>query len=113
MTLNRQLDLQSLFGVQNVPGLGYVQAGVSGGALGDEAAVMMISGVGAADDQRQVAVNPATGAVQRIAGAGLGLVAALTQPVTFIGVTLPLWLWLAILISGVGVAGWYFFMRKK
>lgn len=104
-------DIGSLFGAQHVPGLGFVQVG-GGTHLGDESAVMMISGVGVGSEGRQVAVDPVTGAVQSVTGVGMNLLSALKQPVTFVGITLPLWLWLAILISGVGIAGYLYFFKR-
>lgn len=111
-------NLQNLFGgVQYVAGLGYVGAPVPNalnGApqLGDDASVMMISGLGAADDQRQVQVD-AQGNAQSVAGAGFSLRAALQQPVTIASVTLPLWAWLLIAAGVIGVAGYYFLLKKK
>lgn len=104
-----------MFGAVHVPGFGYVQGQGLGnaGQLGDDASVMMISGLGAGDDQRQVAVDPATGKVQSVTGAGFSLQAALTQPVTIGGMTLPLWGWLLVLTGVVGVAGYMFFFKKK
>lgn len=105
-----QPDLRGLFGgsLQHVPGLGYVSAGGSG-PLGDEAAVMMISGVGEGEggDPRQRA---SAASIDRGAQT---LRSILTQPVQIGGLTQPLWVWLLAATGIVGAAGWYFFLKKK
>ena len=111
-----QASAAALFGtgVQYVPGLGYVgpQVPKNGvGALGDDASVMMISGVGAADDQRNYVVDE-QGKVQSVTGAGFKLTVALKQPVTIGSVTLPLWAWLLV-GAGVLSVGAYFLLFKK
>lgn len=104
-----------MFGATHVPGFGYVQQSGLGnaGQLGDDASVMMISGLGSTDDQRQIAVNPQTGAVQSITGAGLSVQAALTQPVEILNIKLPLWVWLVLGGGALGAAVWFFMMKKK
>ena len=102
-------DLNSLFGggLQHVPGIGYVNAPGGGGALGSEADVMMISGLGAeADAQGRVS----SASIDR---GSQTLRSILTQPVTVGSVTQPLWLWLLGAIGVAGFAGWWFFLRKK
>ena len=74
---------------------------------------MMISGVGAADDQRQIAVNKETGVVESIKGGGFRLSVALKQPVVIGNITLPLWAWWLIAAGAMGVAGYFFLFRKK
>jgi len=114
-----QAQAAALFGtgIRYVPGFGYVGApvpnGVAGGALGDDASVMMISGLGASDDQRQVAVNEATGAVESVKGAGYRLGVALKMPVTIGSVTLPLWVWLLGTGTVLSTAAYYFLFKKK
>ena len=103
-------SLQSLFGadVQFVPGLGYVNApNGSGAGLGDDAAVMMVSGVdglGAGAPQR--------GSSTAISIGTSSLMTALKQNVTIGGITQPLWVWLLVAGGAAGVAGWWFWLRK-
>ena len=115
--MNPQFDLQSLFGVQMAPGgMGYVQqVGNAPNALGDEASVMMISGApgfNGLGSQATLVADPATGLIPTATGVALSLGNALRTPVTFLGITLPLWAWVGLIISGIGIAGWYFFIRK-
>ena len=108
---------QPFAGVQWVPGLGYVSSnsGASGLAgtsqLGDDASVMMISGVGS--DARNVQVNQETGVVEKVTGAGFRLGVALKQPVVIGNITLPLWAWLLIAAGAMGLAGYFFLFKKK
>lgn len=112
-----QAQAAALFGtgIQYVPGLGYVgpQAPNALGKLGDADAVMMINGIGSADDQRQVAIDPATGGVQAVTGAGFTLKAALTQPVTILGVTLPMWAWVLVAGGVLSIGAYYMLFHKK
>lgn len=108
---NQPANLQQLFsGVRWVPGLGYV-GGASGNQLGDDASVMMISGLGS--DARQVSVDAATGAVVGAQGGAFNLMAALRQPVKIGAIELPLWAWLLIGAGALGVAGYFLLFKKK
>lgn len=113
-----QAQAAALFGtgIRYVPGLGYVGPQVPGpmgspGPLGDDASVMMISGL--ASEGRQVAVDPASGAVAKVTGAAFTLRAALTQPVRIGSLELPLWAWLLIGAGVLSVAGYYMLFNKK
>lgn len=108
---NQQAALQNLFGATHVPGLGFVQSSQGPTHLGDDASVMMISGLGS--ESRNVQTDAATGAVTRVTGAGWTLQAALTQPVKLFGIELPLWVWLLIASGVIGVAGYFMFLKKK
>lgn len=114
-----QSQAAALFGagIQWVPGLGYVSSGqqlAGGGKLGDDAAVMMISGTGQmGSDSRNVTVNKETGVVEKVTGAGFSLKAALTQPVRIGSLELPLWAWLLIGAGVLSVAGYYMLFKKK
>ncbi len=101
------VNINALFGgsLQHVPGVGYVNATQGGTAavngLGDEAAVMMISGV---DERVQSAsVDVATFTLSKL----------LTQPVKIGPVTQPLWVWLLAACGAAGFAGWWFFAKRK
>lgn len=98
------MHLSQLFpGVQQTA-LGYVEVPSSPGAvgaLGDEAAVMMISGLGLAPIPTEE--PPAWTKIQ--APLGLG------QRVTLLGVELPMWVWMALGLGLLG-AGWFFFNRR-
>lgn len=96
-------------GVSYIPGVGHVEGGAISGPLGDEHAVMMISGLGEAD--------PAKGGVEThgqptMAAPAVDLLTAIRRPTKVFGIELPLWLWLLILAGVVG-AGYVFFYRKK
>lgn len=116
--MNTPVNVSNLFsGVSMVPGVGYVASAGSGGSalgapgqLGDDASVMMISGLGS--EGRQVAVNE-EGVVQKVTGAAYSLKAALSQPVKIGSVELPLWAWLLIAGGVIGAAGYFFLLRKK
>lgn len=124
----------SLFGVVNIPGVGFVQgtgAGQPRGrGLGDESAVMMISGLsnacvtlpdGTVDCGTPYGPPPkpgilgtkAPGAQQAPRAPATGDV--LNVPVTLFNVTLPLWAWLAIaaLLGGAGGAALMHFKMKR
>ena len=117
----------SSLGVAQVDGR-YVQvgSGVSGasGGLGDEAAVMMISGLGmgsvpnpevvGGDDQGQCfnAAGKVVPCTIEEGAASTGIMGALQKPIKLIGLSLPLWAWLLI-AAGVVTAGWYFLGRRK
>lgn len=120
------------FGATHVPGIGFVQAtgGQRSNGLGDEAAVMMISGLGSSMDadgkfyplqipkQKPGAAQVKTGSVAGGAGSALiteapvGLMAQLSQAITLGTITLPLWAWLLI-SAGLGAAGGYWAGSKK
>lgn len=125
------LNLQNLFsdhGVSYVPGRGYIGAGMGSLAgqsglgrpsgLGDDASVMMISGLGQhMGDAGVPAPAPAVDAngnpvTAPAPPAGVSLSDALMQPITIGPVTLPLWAWLVIAAGGVGVAGYYLLYKK-
>ncbi len=102
-------NLGALFGgTHHVPGLGYVSGtgADAHGALGDEAAVMMVSGLG---DETDFGTKVTDGAARMV---GARLTDALKAPVTIGVVTQPLWVWLVLALGGVGIAGWFFFKRK-
>lgn len=126
--MNQPPNLQNLFsgsGVHWVPGVGWLGTGQSagplagpqGGALGDDASVMMISGLGAPMGDVPVAAPPPADGVTAAPPPtpGLPLTVVLGQPVTIAGVTLPLWVWLLVAAGGVGVAGYFMlgFHKKK
>lgn len=134
------MNAHALFnGLQHVPGLGYVQGPASragGAGLGDEASVMMISGLGSSaaipgvtEDKgyydksgnwvpKLVPVQPGGST-----GTGTGLIdgrgrpqpgsafkpaaSPLQVPLTLFNVTLPLWAWLAIAAVLGGAGGYY------
>ncbi|TAL42433.1 MAG: hypothetical protein EPN91_08620 [Salinibacterium sp.] len=113
-----QAQAAALFGngISWVPGLGYVSGAQAngGGRLGDDAAVMMISGTGQMGSEgRQVAVNPQTGVVESVKGAGFTLRAALTQPVRIGTLELPLWAWLLIGAGVLSLGAYYMLFHKK
>lgn len=99
-------------GVQFVPGVGYVDVGSAPAApLGDDASVMMISGLGS--EARQVSVDPVTGKGTLTAGQPMTVVtSALQKRVVFLGIDLPLWAWVLIGLGLLG-AGWAFFRNRK
>lgn len=117
------MDLGTLFpGVQNVPGVGFVNTGTlpySGahpkdGTLGDESAVMMISGLGADDahgttkSNIDAAGNPIAQALYQLPDVGT----LLRAKVRVGAYEVPVWVLLLVLASGMGLAGWYFFKKK-
>ena len=103
--------------LQYVQGFGYVQSPPNAAAaLGDDASVMMISGLDASPagaqqyaDQRQVGVDEKTGKVLSVT---TFVPPMLSKPYTVFGIELPLWAWLLI-AAGVLGAGWIFFKGKK
>jgi len=112
----------SFFGnVQHVPGMGFVQLGApgapsGGGPLGDDAAVMMISGIGGggrlgADVATSAEVDTPTGSDTIITTFNLG--GLLTSTVDVAGIKVPVWLFMLVAAGAIGFAGWYFFFRKK
>lgn len=97
------MDINNLFGgrIRHMDGVGAVMETGSNSApaaLGDEAAVMMISGVG----------QPPAGQLD----AQPGPISGLSEPKTIFGVTLPLWQWLA-LAGAIGVVIWLYTQDKK
>lgn len=112
-------------GVQFVPGLGYVQGGTPrAGGLGDDGAVMMISGLGTtvnppgvSGGNRTPFTPPSTDGLapgtvgrnysQSYSGATTPPVGGIQQPITLFNVTLPLWAWLAIAAVLGGTGGYY------
>lgn len=111
--MNPKANLQNVFGATYVPGLGYVQglpaapgAGGQVGALGDDASVMMISGLGdtPAQPTPQASAQPTIGSSN--------ITDALTQPVTLGSITLPLWVWLLVGGGALGAAA-YLLLKKK
>ena len=103
-------------GVQFIPGVGYVEVGeapmergasrgTAPASLGDDSAVMMISGLGRLGnapvlDARAANMVRASGRAQPV-----------SSSMTILGISLPTWVWLLIGAGVVG-AGWYFFGRK-
>ena len=104
--------MNSPFGsTQFIPGLGYVEGGVSGtGPLHGEADVMMISGLGA-DGPATVSTRSDTGQVMATSGS-FKLGTALSVKVRVLGIELPLWAWVLIGAGALG-AGWVFFKKWK
>lgn len=124
-------NLQGIFGgMQYVPGLGYVQGqgGVARTGLGDESAVMMISGLGNECVKRPDGsmdcgepYGPMPGkTVTRVVPSSPGalkpasadLTAQLTAPLTLFNVTLPVWVWL-VLAAALGGAGGYYLGGRR
>ena len=138
------MNLNGMFsgGLTHVPGLGYVQSGSAGlGALGDDASVMMISGLGSsatipgltvdrghrdaqgnwvpniqADPNARIGTNYADRATPGAPGIKQQSMSApsasqLAQPITIFNVTLPLWAWLS-LAALLGGAGGYYLGRR-
>lgn len=117
------MDLGTLFpGVQNVPGVGFVNTGTlpySGAnpktGLGDDAAVMMISGLGADDahgttkSNIDAAGNPIAQALYQLPDVG----ALLRAKVRVGAYEVPVWVLLLAALGGMGLAGWYFWGKKK
>ncbi len=105
------IDVNSLFGgsLQHVPGVGYVNAPANNvaGALGDDASVMMIGGLG---DGLDAQGRMSSAVIDRSAQT---LSMMLTQPVKIGPVTQPLWVWLLGALGITGLAGWYFFAKRK
>ncbi len=66
----------------------------SGGALGDDSAVMMLSGVGSTGSSVQPSAQPTTTEL-------------LQTPVTLFNITLPLWGWLLAAAVLGGAGGWF------
>ena len=96
--------------VQFVPGVGFVQANGGAapvGALGDESAVMMISGLG--DTARPTGQ---TASISVIAGSFDRLKMSLSEKYKFFGIELPMWMWLLI-ASGVVGAGVFWLKKSK
>jgi len=121
------MNVHALFGgMQHVPGLGYVQSPGAHGALGDESAVMMISGLGSSatipgvtEDKGYRDANgnwvPNIVPVARPpspASLKPAMDAQLKQSVTLFNVTLPLWAWLIIAAALGGAGGYYLGGRR-
>lgn len=97
-------------GMKYVEGLGFVEgAERTGGNLAGEADVMMISGLGATEEE-PTTVTAQNGRVVSTSGS-FSLGAALGQKVKVLGIELPLWAWVLIAAGALG-AGWVFFGRK-
>ena len=128
------MNLNGMFsgGLTHVPGLVYVQSGSAGlGALGDDASVMMISGLGSSatipgltvdrghrDAQGNWVPNIQADPNARMPGVKqqggpmtIQRNAGLTQQVTIFNVTLPIWAWLS-LAALLGGAGGYYLGRR-
>lgn len=102
--------------VQFVPGVGFIEQRLRGdddgrASLGDESAVMMISGVpsglgsqAVVDDKGQPA-NPLT-------GKSLAVENFFSKKVSVFGIEAPMWLWI-LLAAGIIGAGYFFFYRNK
>lgn len=114
---------QHFSNLQFIPGVGYVQGTTSqrtASHLGDESAVMMISGLGAMPRDSNAppeGVSVSTDGLQpgtigrsyqqSYSGASTPPAGPLQQPITLFNVTLPLWAWLSI-AAVLGGAGGYF-----
>lgn len=103
-------------GVQFIPGVGHVEVGGTA-PLGDDASVMMISGLSASpagatqyDDHRNIEVDPVTGNQTVIQNPMM--VGTLGRKVTLLGIELPVWAWILIGLGLLG-AGWVFFKDRK
>ena len=97
--------------LQFVPGLGYVQPGTQAqsrqarsNGLGDDSAVMMISGLNDAGAGPDALNAPVPQVLNLRPGITAGPLDALKTPISLFNVTLPLWAWLAIaaLLGGAG-----------
>lgn len=111
------MDLNSLFpGVAQVPGMGFVQS-ARGGSLGDDASVMMISGLGqeprGALQSKTSNVDASGKNIRQAVFSIPNLTSLLTAKVRVGEYEVPVWV-LALAAAGVlGVAGWYFYLRPK
>lgn len=118
-------DLGQLFpGTQNIPGVGYISIPYVGAhprddkavnGLGDESAVMMISGIGASGDRASSTSNQdASGNFVAQALLQIPSISDLLKAKVRIGTyEIPVWALALIVASGLGIAGWYFFQGKK
>ena len=113
------MDLRTLFpDVAPVPGFGYV-AGIPPGTLGDEASVMMISGLGTKQtrlaEARALTQSNLNASGKPITQAMFQLpnVKALLAANVRIGAyDVPVWVLVLAAMGVVSVAGWYFFLRR-
>lgn len=109
--MNGNPNIGSLFGgVSQLADGSYVQAGSGVGRLGDDGAVMMISGVGSAP---QVATSRSDAGTPRQGVFQLPDLSSLLAAKVRIGTyDIPVWVVILAAAGVVGVAGWYFFIRK-
>jgi len=109
------MNANNLFGnMQFVPGVGYVQspsAQRAASSLGDDGAVMMISGLGSSaqltPEMQEEARRRTLTAQTSYSGATIAPTGPMQQPITLFNVTLPLWAWLAIAAVLGGAGGYY------
>jgi len=99
-------------GISQVPGVGYVEAAPLG-ALGDDSAVMMISGLGA--DAAATAIPPSPGPGYKWDGStwrATGQTQSILMDVQKWYAAVPWWVWMLVAIGALS-AGAYLFRNIK
>ena len=109
------VDIGALFpGVAQVPGVGFVQSRGNAGPLGDDASVMMISGLGKeAPVSKQSNLDASGKPVVQAAWQLPDVKTLLAAKVKLWEYEVPVWVLLLIVTGALGVAGWYFFVKPR